>query len=121
MRCRLLILLSVCLFSCADNNGGLPEGIMKPDKMQDVFWDFIRSDVFVIEFVRIDSNHARAIENLRMQNKIFADHKITKEEFYKSYTYYSNHKELMSTMIDSMIARKQRERITRKKPILKSL
>ncbi len=119
MRNCLLLIVCSMIFSCTSKND-LPEGILKPDKMQDVFWDFIRIDLYAKEYIKKDSNRNDTIENLKLQNKVFKLHNTTKEAFYKSYIYYSNHKELMTTMIDSMLARKKRE-VVKEKPVLKAL
>jgi len=123
MRYFLLIFLSAVVFSCT-NKDDLPEGVLKPEKMQAVFWDFIRADVYTTEFLKNDSTKNAKVENLKLQDKLFKLHNTTREQFYKSYTWYSNHKELMTTMLDTMIARKEREKSTIKsitKPVSKPL
>jgi hypothetical protein len=119
MRNSVLIFLLCFVGSCTGKNDR-PETILKPEKMQDVFWDYIRADVYASEFIRKDSTKNLDLENARLQDKIFKQHHITREDFDKSYTWYSNHKELMTKLMDSMIARKQREK-TISKPIFKSL
>ena len=100
--------LLILLYSCKGKND-LPQGVLQPPKMQEVFWDFVRADVYISDYTKHDSTKNPAIENLRLQNSIFKLHHVTKEEFYKSYTYYSNHKDLMTTLIDSIVAKKQRD------------
>lgn len=102
------LLLTCFLVSCSSKED-LPKGILKPEKMQDVFWDFVRADVYTTNFMVVSPATRPVIENIRMQNKIFATHHVSKDEFYKSYAYYSNHKELMTAMIDSMLAKQQRQ------------
>ena len=109
MKYLIPVVLLTLIFSCSGKND-LPSGILQPQKMQEVFWDYIRADVYTTNFIKRDSLTIPAVENLKLQNSIFKIHHITKEEFYKSYIYYSNHKELMTTMIDSMIAKQQREK-----------
>ena len=106
MRYLITVLLALFIFSCTRKND-LPPGILQPGKMQEVFWDYIRADVYTNNFMKHDSLLIPSVENLKLQNRIFKLHHITKEEFYKSYIYYSNHKELMTTMLDSMIAKQQ--------------
>jgi hypothetical protein len=90
---------------------------MKPQKMEEVLWDYIRADIYANEYIKRDTNRNAVIENLQLQDKIFKLHHTTREEFYKSYTYYSNRKELMTSMIDSMVAKKQREKLREKKAV----
>jgi Domain of unknown function (DUF4296) len=114
-----LLFLAVLLFSCTGKND-IPKRILKPDKMQDVFWDYIRADIYATDYIKKDSSKNSSIENLRLQDKVFKLHHTSREAFYESYTWYSNHRALMKVMLDSMIARKEREK-TRVKPLLKSL
>jgi hypothetical protein len=119
MRYVILIILSGFIFSCTNKNK-IPTGILKPEKMQDVFWDYLRADVYTTDHVRKDSNRNAVLENIRLQDKIFKLHQTSREQFDKSFTWYTNHRELMTNMIDSMVARKQRE-IGKTKPVFNSL
>lgn len=118
MRLLLVILIAASLASCKGRDD-LPKGIMPPEKMQRVFWDYLRADIYTQDFIAKDSTKNMILENLRLQDKVFALHKITKEQFYNSYTYYSNHKELMTKMLDSMIA-KHEKKVPGAKPIKKT-
>ncbi len=117
---RFAPLLMLVLLSSCGRKEDVPEGILKPAKMQDLFWDFTRAEVYSSYFAKRDSLRSEAIENLQLQEKIFKLHHVTKEEFYKSYTYYSNHKDLMTKMIDSILARKKREK-EKKQPLQKEI
>ena len=104
-----MLIFSLCLLVSCTSKNDRPEGVLKPEKMQDVFWDYIRADVYVSEFMKNDSSKNPDLENARLQEKIFKLHHITREDFNKSYTWYTNHKEFMTALMDSMIIRKQRE------------
>ena len=106
MKYLVTFFLSAFIFSCTGKND-LPSGILKPKKMQEVFWDYIRADVYTTNFIKPDSLKIPVVENLKLQSSIFKLHHVTKEEFYNSYIYYSNHRELMTAMIDSMIVKQQ--------------
>ena len=88
----------------------MPHDIIAPAKMQDVFWDYLRADIFVNDFIKRDSSKDAMAENVRLQKKIFQQHKITKEQFYKSYDYYLAHPNMMRNMIDTMIAKHSKEK-----------
>lgn len=103
-------ILCVCLLSCSREND-VPRGILEPKKMQAVFWDFIRADVYATDFIRKDTSKNPSIENMKLQDRIFKLHHTSRDEFYKSYTWYSNHKELMTKIMDSIIAKQQRAAI----------
>jgi hypothetical protein len=95
------------LLSCSKSK--LPSGVLEPEKMQDVYWDFLQADVFANEFVRKDSSKSAELENARLLKKIFKIHHVSRETFYKSYQYYLNHQVLMKNMIDTMLVRQKRE------------
>ena len=76
--------------------------------MQEVFWDFIRADVYANEIIRLDSTKNVELENAKLQAQVFQLHKVSKEEFYKSYEYYLRHQQLMKSMVDTMMVRQQR-------------
>ncbi len=106
MKYALITLFTLVLVSCSKSK--VPKGILKPEKMQAVFWDYIRADVYANEFVRRDTSKNAELENTRMQQQVFQLHKVTKKEFYDSYEYYLKHQELMKGMMDTMLVRQQK-------------
>ncbi len=99
---KIVFVAVVLLFSCRSKQD-IPEGILKPAKMQVVLFDVIRADNFVFDYVKKDSSKIPALELAKLQRQIFAEHKISKEEFYKSYEFYKTHPDIMQPMLDSMI------------------
>ena len=73
-------------------------------------WDVIQADVFTEQFIKKDSLRNPSLENMQLQNKIFAIHKVTKVDFYKSYDYYMTHSDQMKNILDSITARAERDR-----------
>jgi hypothetical protein len=113
------ILLPVMfLISSCGNKEKLPAGVLKPEKMQAVLWDVIKADVFATEFIKKDSAKNAAAENLKLQQQIFAIHKITRADFYKSYDYYKSNTVEFKKVIDSMIARAERNKYNKTQPLL---
>ncbi|MBC7933990.1 MAG: DUF4296 domain-containing protein [Rhizobacter sp.] len=80
---------------------------MGPEKMQAVYWDYLRADVYANEFIRRDSSKNTELENARLQLQVFKLHKITREEFYRSYEYYLEHRGMMKDMLDTMLVRQK--------------
>lgn len=104
----LFILLATVIFtSCSKSK--VPKGILEPEKMQAVYWDYLRADVYANELVRNDTNRNATKENMRLQKEIFSVHEITKEAFYKSYDFYLKHPALMKDMLDTMTVRQQKK------------
>ncbi len=107
MRFFLFVILIAGLFAC--NKSKFPKDILEPEKMQAVYWDFLRADIFANEFIRRDTSKNSEAENAKLQLQVFKIHNISKEQFYKSYEYYLNNKDLMKAMIDTMLVRKKQE------------
>jgi len=105
---KILVFFGITLLtSCSKSR--VPKGVFVPEKMQAVYWDYIRADIYSNEMVRNDTNRNAIKENIKLQKEIFTLHKITKEEFYKSYDYYLNHPALMQEMLDTMTVRQQKK------------
>ncbi len=100
--------LALLVLFCSCSGSDVPNGILPPEKMQAVLWDFIRADIFANEFVRRDTSKNADIENIRLQQQVFKLHKVTKKEFYDSYDYYLKHQAIMRGMMDTMVNRQQR-------------
>ena len=110
MRRIIILLAGLVLITSCGNKDKLPAGILKPAKMEAVLWDVIKADVFTTEFIKKDSSKNAANENLKLQQQIFAMHKVSKADFYKSYDYYKSNTEVFKKIMDSMVARAERNR-----------
>lgn len=110
MKMKLMILpLIIFFFSCNGKKNASGEIISKT-KMQAVLWDIIRADSFTQQFIKKDSTKNPVFENARLQQQIFLNHKITREDFEKSYSYYKEHPDLMRPLLDSITAIAERQR-----------
>jgi len=109
IKLKQFVLAGILLYSCGNKNS-LPEGILKPAKMQTVLWDVLRADAFTFDFIKRDTAKVPEVENVKLQQQIFAIHKITKDDFYKSYNYYTKHTELLQPLLDSMVANAERNK-----------
>jgi Domain of unknown function (DUF4296) len=99
------------LFTCLSCNDKKQEGnIVSKEKMQAVLWDILQAEAFTANFIKKDSTKNEAAENAALQKKIFDLHKISRQDFTKSYDYYSSQPEQMRSMLDSMSAKAERER-----------
>jgi hypothetical protein len=107
---KIALICTVFLFSCG-NKQAIPSGILKPAVMQKVMWDVLRADAFAFDFIKRDSTKKPEVENVLLQQQVFAIHKVSKEEFYKSYNYYKVHPDLMQPILDSMINRATRDKL----------
>ena len=105
IRCILIILAVIFCISCKESK---PSGIIKPEKMKEILWDVFKADALSQQIVSTDSSKSLAEENVRLTRQVFLIHKVTKEEFEKSYTYYTQHPAIMISMLDSINAQQAR-------------
>ncbi len=102
---RFLLIAVVCLAACSKSK--MPKDVLPPEKMQAVYWDYIKADVFANEFVRRDTSKKLETESAKLQAQVFLLHKVSREQFYKSYDYYLDHSDLMKNMLDTMLVRQK--------------
>ncbi len=101
-------LLTLVLLLNACSGDKLPKGVLPPEQMQSVFWDYLKADVYANEFLSADTSKNATLENARLQLEVFKKHRVSKETFYKSYQYYLKHESLMKDMVDTMVVRQQK-------------
>ena len=86
-------------------------GIISPEKMKMVLWDYLRANEYAFEIAKKDTTQNDTTLNIHLQNLIFKQHKISRETFYKSYSYYTNNSNLLVPILDSMIAKHENTRV----------
>ena len=107
MRWFVALLIAAVVLSCNEDKK-IPEGVLPLEKMQAVFWDFLRADIYADDFLRADSSLNIEKESAVLQNTVFKKHKVSRDSFLKSYRYYSDHPALMKDMLDTMLVRQQK-------------
>lgn len=70
-------------------------------------WDMVRADNYVGEYLLKDSTKMKIDESVKLYYRIFQLHHTTKEEFRKSFDYYSSRPDLFRPIIDSLAARRE--------------
>ncbi len=103
-----LFILCVLVISCRDKNR-IPSEIIGQKEMQSVLWDVIRAQILSLEVARKDSSINEIAHTKELTKRVFEIHKITAADFEKSYSWYTNHPDLMRIIFDSMSVRKQKE------------
>jgi hypothetical protein len=107
MRYLALVITLVLLYSC--NGDSLPAGIIEPQKMENILWDKLRADAYCSEIIaRRNDSINDTLENIKYLKLIFEKHKVSKESFDQSFHYYNKHPEIMSVIMDSIIAKQNR-------------
>lgn len=83
----------------------VPAGVLPRVQMQAVLWDLMRADQFLMDYVfRKDSALDKLTESQRYYQYIFAQHKISKEQFEKSFSWYQDHPTIFRALLDSIAA-----------------
>ena len=113
MRKTYMLLLCLTVISSCGNKNKLPAGILTQQQMQAVLWDIIRADVFTADYIKKDSSRNAVKENEKLQQQIFAIHQVTGKDFYASYDYYKSHSAEFMSIIDTMVARAERNKIVK--------
>jgi uncharacterized protein DUF4296 len=116
----LLVCLSAfvwCLISCTDKDK-IPAGVLPKDKMQKVLWDVIQAERFRETFIKDSSKDLKA-ETFKLYAQVFEIHKVTKDEFVKSYKFYMSRPDIARDMFDSLAtqANRRREEMYKPKPL----
>ena len=106
MKIFFLFLLSLFLLSCKQND----KEILSSDEMENILWELTQADIFTQDFISKDSSKNLTLENLKLQQKIFAKYKTNKKVFYRSYEYYIKQEELLKPILDSMVLKNGRIR-----------
>jgi hypothetical protein len=105
-----ILFIGLVLMSSCEKKDKLPASVLKPKKMQAVLWDVIKADVFTAEFIKKDSSKNATAENQKLQQQIFAIHKVTRADFYTSYDYYKTNTAEFKKIIDSMVSQAERKK-----------
>jgi len=113
----LLVCLSVLVcvsISCTDKDK-IPKGVLAKEKMEKVLWDMIQAERFRETFIRDSSKDLKA-ETFKLYAQVFEIHKVSKDEFIKSYKFYMSRPDIAREMFDSLATRANRRREDLYKP-----
>jgi hypothetical protein len=98
----LVILLLIIFVACSSRP--VPRGILLPAQMEKIILDLVKADEFINGFVLRDSTVNIKVKRSTLYTQVFAVHKTTREEFYKSYHYYQQHPDKHKMFFDSLSA-----------------
>ncbi|MBO9633092.1 MAG: DUF4296 domain-containing protein, partial [Chitinophagaceae bacterium] len=103
--------LALGLTACSDKNR-VPSDVLDRDEMQAVMWDMIQADRYAAMFFPSDSVRKKDIktETLKLYDQVFQIHKISQEEFVRSYKFYLSRPDISKGMFDSIYSSANRKR-----------
>jgi hypothetical protein len=103
-------LVLILVVGCSDKNS-TPSGVIPREEMEKVLWDIMEADQYASNYIVKDSAHVDVKEErLKLYQHVFQLHKISREDFTKSYKYYEAHPDVTRSMFDSLVARGNRMR-----------
>ena len=111
--CFGLMILCIGLLSCGNNH----TSILTITEMKPLIWDMLNADNWYIQESVMDTAFKKKKENIVFYDKIFKQYDVTKEQFYKSYSYYELHPEKMRVLMDSVEAYGTREKMNLDRPL----
>ena len=89
----------IVLLSCKSL---IPKEVLPPKKMQAVLWDVMQADELAEYYSTKDSSFKRLGKHVDYYQKIFSIHRITKEDFTRSLSYYEDHPAALKPILDSL-------------------
>jgi hypothetical protein len=101
MRIITAIAFLLMLFGSCSNEPKIPDDIIAPVKMKQVIWDLVRADEMVNVYVSTDTSANKPEKRTDFYQRVFQIHRINKQQFKKSFTFYQSHPDLLKIVLDS--------------------
>lgn len=98
---RWIFFVCFLLIACKGSTE-VPNNIMGYDQMKETIWDLAQVDEFAATYLIRDSARNVHKESLIMYQKVFALHKISNDEFARSYAFYKSHPLQEKVLMDSL-------------------
>lgn len=114
MRLTGFIALALIILSACSGGKPTPEGVIAIQPMQRIVWDIIQADEAAMQNKFADSAVNLKTESFRLYDQVFSIHKISRQQFYKSYEYYQQRPQLYRALMNGVktIADKDRKTST---------
>lgn len=91
--------LVFCIISCQSS---VPKNVLPPAKMQEVMWDMMQADAMAEYYAVRDSALSELQRHVNYYQDVLTLHKISKEDFKTSLSYYQNHPSKLKVILDSL-------------------
>jgi hypothetical protein len=106
MRIIYSISLLLIIFTSCNQGNKIPKEIIDRQHMQELMWDMLRADVFLIDYAgKGDTAFNRSKESITFYQKVLVLHNTSKEEFKKSLDWYQQHPKEMKVILDTLQSR----------------
>lgn len=99
----IFFLVSLSLFTGCGKKDKPPGSILQQEKMENVLWDMMRADQFLLTYVLSkDTTKKKETESRKLYSQIFQLHTITEKQFSESFSWYKAHPVLLAVIMDSI-------------------
>jgi hypothetical protein len=103
--------LCILLIAGCSEKDSIPSGVIGKEEMGEILWDMMQADQYAAGYVVKDSASVNVkTETLKLYEEVFRLHKVSRDEFRKSFQFYQDHPDITRTLFDSLIARGNRQR-----------
>jgi hypothetical protein len=97
----ILFFLLILVFACSSRES-LPDNVLPKEKMQAVLYDIFKADELANQFKNNDSAKSAMLWHTELYDKVFKLHKVSKEDFSKSFKFYQARPDLMKPMLEAL-------------------
>src|SRR5215217_1846247 len=111
---RISVVALLLFFSCAQKTR-VPKNVLPPDKMEKLLLGLMEADELIARKPS-DSSINDSFSRTALYSAVFAQNKISKKEFQKSFTYYESHPNLLKIVLDSVQGTTTKKSSGRPKP-----
>ncbi|MDO6429685.1 DUF4296 domain-containing protein [Flavitalea sp. BT771] len=105
-------LLCMLLVAACSEKDKIPSGVIGKEEMEKILWDMMLADQYSANYLVKDSARVNVkMETLKLYEEVFRLHKVSRDEFRKSFQFYQERPDITRTMFDSLLAKGNRARI----------
>lgn len=96
------LIISSLVFIIISCQSSVPKNVLPPAKMQSVMWDMMQADAMAEYYASKDSALSELAKHVNYYQDVLTLHKISKEDFKRSLSYYQSHPSKLKTIFDSL-------------------
>lgn len=112
MRIAAGLLCIFLLYAGCSEKDKIPSGVIGREEMEKILWDMMLADQYAANYIIKDSAKVNVkMETLKLYEEVFRLHKVSRDEFRKSFQFYQERPDITRVMFDSLLARGNRARM----------
>jgi hypothetical protein len=104
-------LLCLLLVAGCSEKDRIPSDVIDKEEMGNILWDMMQADQYAANYLIKDSARVNVkMETLKLYEEVFRLHKVTRDEFRKSFQFYQDRPDITRNLFDSLVSRGNRLR-----------